>query len=440
MDASTSPRGDALIMFGLTGDLGRSKIIPALAELRGDQRLEDIPLVGVGRTERTDGDLRALVRDALPTSADVVRSDLAARLRYVQGDATEVATFDALADRLDDARNPVVYAAVPPAVFGEVAHAIEASRLPEGTRIVVEKPFGSDAASARALFDDMMDAVGAERVFIVDHFLAKAAVENLLTVRTTNALLDTVLHRRAVKAIRVEMLEREDVAGRGSFYEQVGVVDDVVQNHLVQLAALALMERPADDSDESYHAARSATIRAMSIDPDSVVLGQYVGYGDHDDVDADSDTPTFCSFTLSVDADRWRGVPIEVVGGKALDTDSTAVVFELVEPGDNTIRFGVKPDATIAVDIQLLDSTTDHHAGASTSTRRSQATLCGPNEHGRLGDYATLLDDALDGTKRHFAHIDDVVHGWELVATISGPGHDERGTVRRYDPGTAGPS
>jgi glucose-6-phosphate 1-dehydrogenase len=343
MDSPAFPlrRADALMLFGITGDLGESKLIPALLELCGTGRLDGVPVIGVGRSERSDEDIKDLIVRAAEGAAegaagceaddsvDPSRLDL----HYVSGDAAASATFDEIADVLGDARLPVVYAALPPAVSGDAARAIASNRMSDETRFVVEKPFGTDVASARELHDEMTASLGSDGLLIVDR-------------------------------IAIDLRERNDLADRGSFYEQVGVIDDVVQNHLIQLAALALMERPADHSDEAYHDERAATIESMRVLPDSVGLGQYHGYRHHEDV---ADSPP-------------RG----------------------------------------------------HHAAA---LRRVEAELCGPSEHGDLGDYATLLDDALDGSRRHFAQIDDVLAAWRLVADLSTASRE----LQLYAPGSTGP-
>ncbi len=436
--------GDALILFGITGDLGNSKIIPALGDLERAGELDGVAVVGVGRSQRSDDDIRSMMRAGLSTDdgsspGDSGETDDVVErigLRYVSGDATDTSTFDELADLLGEASAPVVYAAVPPAAFGDLAQAIHASEMPGDTRLVVEKPFGTNESSALDLHREMTRSIGEANLFIVDHFLAKAAVENLFTVRTMNAIFDQLLHRRAVGSITVEMLERDDVAGRGSFYDDVGVVDDVVQNHVLQMAALALMECPEHDTAEAYHEARAATIDAMTIRADSIVFGQYEGYGTHDDVADDSRTATYVAFTIDLDSERWRDVPIRVVTGKSLDRESTAVRFELDGPGENEIVLSVKPDPTISIGVTVLDADAPHAEPTDTPIRRQEAVLCGPSAHAELGDYATLLADALGGVGQHFARIGDVVAAWRLVAPL------ESGDVRpqRYPRGSSGPT
>ncbi|WP_051063240.1 hypothetical protein [Ilumatobacter nonamiensis] len=425
MGERAEARADALVALGLTGDLGDDELLPALAHLHSVGRL-DIPVVSVGRSDRTVAQLREQLAEHDPAAAKDVD------LHYVQGDATDSATFDAVADTIGDARMPVVYAAIPPAMFGDLAAAVAGSRLPEIARLVVEKPFGDDAESARALYERIAGDLGADRLRIVDHYLAKAAIENLLVVRTANPLFDNVLRAGSVGRVLVEMAEEGDVEGRGSFYDDVGVVADVVQNHVLQLAAFALMERPSDERLESLRAARAEALESLSIRQDSVVLGQYEGYREHEDVDADSSTPTFASFTMDSTLDRWRDVPIDVVTGKALDRRCTRVVFELAElDGDetehlppNNVEFSISPTTEISLCIRILDPdrAADERDGAPAALADSipsRAMLCGPATHDGMDAYATILDGAISGDRTHFATIDDVVAAWDVSAPLA---------------------
>ena len=421
-------------MFGLTGDLGRSKLFPALYELAAAGRL-GMPVIGVGRSEYSDDEIRSMFDEAL-ADLDGVDDDVVASidLSYLSGDSTAVDTYDRLADRLDGCRRPLVYAALPPHLFGEVASCLDRSRLPDATRLVVEKPFGEDADSARELYEAITSAVGADRLFIVDHFLAKAAIENMSVARHANALMENSLDRAHVERIDIEMSEAGGVDGRGSFYEGVGAVADVVQNHLMQTLTLVTMEAPDDDSDEAFGAAGVALLRAVrTVDPDDVVLGQYDGYPDLDDVADDSTVETFAAVTLEIDNDRWRGVPVHIRTGKRLADTSTAVTFTLrptsagLHHATNRIRFTIKPDASVAFDVGILEPTTH---GIESRT----VYACGPEDHGPLGDYATMFDTALDGEHRHFADIDGVVEAWRILAPIV---ESERSAddLVVYDPG-----
>ncbi|NNE12615.1 MAG: glucose-6-phosphate dehydrogenase, partial [Ilumatobacter sp.] len=296
-----TPDADALVMLGLAGDLGEQKLFPALVQL-ASAGLLGIPVVAVGRSERSDDDLREMMRDA--TGDDIPEIDLI----YVQGDATDVATFDAVAERLgDDVELPVVYASLPPHTFGGVAEAVAASGLPDTTRVVLEKPFGENADDARRLHEAVITAIDDDRLFVVDHFLAKSSVENLLTFRSANPMIDALMCSHHVERIEITMSEEFGVDGRESFYDDVGAVADVVQNHLLQLIAVLTMEPPTDDSEEAFDRSRAALLDAITpLAPDDVVLGQFDGYTDHDDIDDDSRTETFAAARLSIDNDRWR--------------------------------------------------------------------------------------------------------------------------------------
>jgi len=435
-------RADALVMFGLTGDLGTKKLFPALYELAAAGRL-GIPVVGVGRSEHSDDDIGSMRDDALDgyrpaggRSVDRAVVD-SIDLSYIGGDSTETSTLDAIADRLDGVSQPVVYAAIPPGIFGDVARAIAGSKLPASTRFVTEKPFGDDADSAADLYAEVTDALGTERLFIVDHFLAKSAIENMLTVRTSNALIANSMCSQFVESIELVMDETGDVDGRGSFYDSVGAVDDVLQNHLLQMLAILTMEPPIDDTDAAYHDARSALLE--SIRPfvaDRAMFGQYSGYRDVENVADDSTTETFVAVETTIDNDRWRDVPVRLRTGKALAHDRTEATITLrcderlgEDQIQNRVRFLVKPNASVTFELGVLDP--DTHDPIPT-----EVYACGPEDHGDLGDYAVMLDNALAGDTRHFAHIDDVVAAWKLVAPL----HAADKELVTYEPGATGAS
>ena len=435
----TTRSADALVMFGLTGDLGAKKLLPALYELAAADRL-GIPVVGVGRTEYSDDDVRQMLNEALadhrPADGSEVDQAIAdgIDLRYVAGDSTDSSTFDSIVDLLDGADHVVVYAALPPDLFGDVARGLAESRLADTTRLVVEKPFGKDVDSARALHQEISEALGGDRLFIVDHFLAKAAIENMTTLRSTNPLIDNSMCTQFVESIEVLMKESGGVDGRGSFYEGVGAVDDVLQNHLLQTLALLMMDAPTDDSYEAYETARTALLRAVRpIRPEDVVLGQYEGYRELDDVDDESQVETFVDVELTVDSDRWRDVPVRIRTGKRLDEDLTTATITMRRGngGDgavtNRIVFHVKPASHVSIELGVLDPET--HEATPTSI-----DVCAPPDHGDLGDYATMLSNALEGKRRHFASIDGVVEAWRIVADVK-----TEATLVRYEPDSSGP-
>jgi glucose-6-phosphate 1-dehydrogenase len=441
---SDEPSADALVMFGLTGDLGEQQLLPALLELRRAGLL-DLPVIGVGRRELSDDELRSMLHDAAGSegAADDVPS--AIDLSYVRGDATDPDVYDLLAERLAGCERPVVYAALPPELFGEAARRLAASPLPSSTRLVVEKPFGHDATHACELYDAIVEHVDDEHLFLVDHFLAKPAVENLIAFRAANPLVDAVMRAGHVARVEITMAEEFGVSGRGSFYDGVGAVADVVQNHVLQLVALLAMDPPEDDSAEAFAAARSALLAAVDpIDPDRAVLGQYRGYAEHDGVADGSTTETFVAAELAIRTERWDGVPFLVRTGKRLAGTWTEAVVVLSgeAPVPNRIRFRVKPDPAIEIELGVLDTALrddDHAATPSVHDAHdvvpTTLTACAPTGHGELGAYATMLAGALAGERRHFARIDDVVAAWRVVDPLRAAAL----APQPYAPGSMGP-
>lgn len=438
-ESTTDPaRADALVMFGLTGDLGEKKLFPALVELAEAGELT-VPVIGVGRSDYDDADLRRMLEEATEVGDG---DDLGFDLGYVSGGADDDATYDAILERLDGAATPVIYAALPPALFGDVAAAIARSSLPDTTRLVLEKPFGDDAESARELFAAIDDAIGADRLYIVDHFLAKAEVEALPVLMAGNPIVDAAITQGTVESIEIEMLESDDLDGRGSFYDSVGAIDDVVQNHMMQTLAAALMAAPDDDTDDAYHRARAEALRCVqTVAVDDVVLGQFSGYRELDDVEADSTTETYVDATTVIDDERWGRVPIRIRTGKNLADDRTTVTIRWA-PGDapdgsprpvwggataNTVRYVVKPEPHVEIGIGTLDP---HEHAASPLTLRAGL----PDSHGRLDAYARMLLDAMSGRRRHFAQLDDIVEAWRIVSAM----HDAA-PPRPYEPGSDGP-
>ncbi len=416
-----------LVLFGLTGDLGKKKLFPALVELARAGKLGG-PVIGVGRSEHSDDDLWDMLIDSTDESSLDVKDRL--DLSYLVGDSQDPATYASLCERIGDGSTqggragetaaPVVYAALPPDLFGGVARGIGESKLGAATRLVLEKPFGNDSASARTLFDDITSHVPEENVFAVDHFLAKAEVEHLATFRYRNTLIDAGFDRRSVDRIEVTMAEAFGVDGRGDFYESVGAIRDVVQNHLLQMIAVLMMETPDDETAASFDRARAQLLDAMvPLSPSGVILGQFAGYRDLEDVASDSNVETFVAARLAVDNDRWRGVDILLRTGKELESTTTQIVVCL---GTNRIRFGVKPDPAVVLELEVAGEMVD-------------LVACGPRGHGSLGDYATMLAGALSGDQRHFAQIHDIVRAWEIVDPILG--REVQPSV--YEPGSRGP-
>ncbi len=442
MNEHTNPtsrrRGDGLVMFGLTGDLGEKKLLPSLVELAAAGEI-DHPVIGVGRSELSAGDLRQRLVAALHSHDDLA-ADPSARaavdaldLEYVRGDAGDDDTWARVAAALPGAELPVVYAALPPGLFATIAERIARSPLAGATRLVVEKPFGDDEESARELWHEVTGYIDPSRLFVVDHFLAKSAIENLLTVRTCNSVIANNLRPGLVERVDVLMAESGGVDGRGSFYESVGAVRDVVQNHLLQLVALATMQPPSEPSDEAYRASRRRLLDAIApVDPAEVLLGQYDGYRDLDDVDDDSTVETFADLELRIGLEPWIDVPIRLVTGKCLDEQRTAVIITVRSPnarGPGRLVFDISPSPCISIELDVLDASGDHGLTPIVLAGRPD------DRHDSLGDYATMLRSALDGERRHFATIDDILAGWRVVDPI----RRDRPPLQSYAPGSRGP-
>ena len=446
----SQPRADALVLFGATGDLAKRKLFPALYNLELDGML-DVPVVGVARSDWTDESFRLHARDAIIAAepdADARAIDpLCRRLDLIQGDYAEQATWEELRATLDrhHSCNAVYYMAIPPSMFPEVANRLASVGLNERGRIVVEKPFGRDLASARQLNETLAGVFPEERIFRIDHYLGKESVEDLLVFRFSNTLLEPVWNRLYVRSVQITMSETIGVEGRGSFYDGVGAIRDVLQNHLLQVVALLAMEPPAGSSAHFLQDEKVKVMAAMrAIEPSELVRGQYVGYRDEPGVEEGSSVETFAAAKLVIDSWRWAGVPWYVRVGKALTESATEAVIEFhtpprllfdeaggPPPGRNLVRFrlGTQDGVTFALqaktpgphlDSQEVDISVDFAAALG---ERSEA-------------YERLLGDAIAGSPRRFARQDVVEETWRIVQPII----DEPGAVHPYFRGSWGPS
>ena len=447
---SSQPRADALVLFGATGDLAKRKLFPALYHLEQDGLL-DIPVVGVARSDWTDDSFRQHAREAIIVAephADAAALDpLCERLDLIQGDYADQATWDELRATLDrhESCNAVYYMAIPPSMFPEVANRLASVGLNERGRIVVEKPFGRDLASAQQLNETLAEVFPEERIFRIDHYLGKESVEDLLVFRFSNTLLEPVWNRRYVRSVQITMSETIGVEGRGSFYDGVGAIRDVLQNHLLQVVALLAMEPPAGSDPQFLQDEKAKVMAAMrAIEPDELVRGQYVGYRDEPGVVEGSSVETFAAAKLVIDSWRWADVPWYVRVGKGLTAAATEAVVEFhtpprllfdeaggPPPGRNLVRFrlGKRDGVTFALqaktpgphlDSQEVDISVDFAAALGE----------------RSGAYERLLGDAIAGSPRRFARQDVVEQTWRIVQPII----DDPGEVHPYFRGSWGPA
>jgi glucose-6-phosphate 1-dehydrogenase len=437
---------DALVVFGITGDLARTKTLPALYDLT-EQGILECPVIGVGRRPLRNDEMQGHARSAIEAAKGAslnrrVLDTFLARLSYVGGDARDDDLPGQLRTALAGASLPVLYLAIPPASFLETSEHLAHASLLENARLVVEKPFGTDLVSARELNRRLTALVPEERLYRIDHFLGKEPVQDIMYLRFSNALFEPVWSREHVDSIQVTMAEDFGVEGRGVFYDGVGALRDVVQNHLLQVLALVTMEPPSGDDDAvSRH--RLDVFRSMpSIDPAHAVRGQYRGYEKIHGVQSGSDTETFVALRFFIENWRWAGVPILVRAGKALPVTATEIVVRLQRvpelrygshrlacPGFDDIVFRIGRDA--GVTIALFAKTPGKE-----ESREVSLDVSFLQELGRPpGPYERLLTDALRGDVALFPRWDVIEETWRIVQPLL----DDPPTVEKYRAGSWGP-